>query len=95
LRTLSGAVIAIRLKSIEWAMREVEAAVRSEGNAKDIGYLVEHRARFAKTVERIRELAPFGARVLDVGSHYLHVSSALRLMDYEAVGARPRSVCGP
>jgi hypothetical protein len=75
-----------RKPSAESAIREVEAEVRSDGNGKDIAYLIEHRLRFIRTLRRIEELAPSRARVLDVGSHYLHVSSALRLMGYDVVG---------
>lgn len=72
--------------SPEQALSETVAAVVSDGNEKDLAYLLEHRVRFERTLRRLSELAPRGARILDVGSHYLHTSTALRLMGYEVWG---------
>jgi 2-polyprenyl-6-hydroxyphenyl methylase/3-demethylubiquinone-9 3-methyltransferase len=60
--------------------------VRETGNAKDVGYFAEHRARYLRTLARIMAVAPAGGRALDVGSHFLHQTSALSLLGLEAHG---------
>lgn len=67
-------------------LREVEAAVRADGNDLDLAYLLEHMVRFERTIRRVAELAPEGGRVLDIGSHYLHLSCALAQKGYDVVG---------
>lgn len=41
-------------------------------------YFRLHQARFAETLRRMMRRLPMGAHVMDVGSHFLHVSLALR-----------------
>jgi 2-polyprenyl-3-methyl-5-hydroxy-6-metoxy-1,4-benzoquinol methylase len=68
------------------ALSIVEKEVYGEKYALDIAYFSEHKLRYWRTLHRITELCPVGGRILDVGSHYLHLSAALRLLGYEAVG---------
>lgn len=67
------------------AIAQVEEIVRGGANEKDVAYFIEHRGRFERTLRRMTELAPLPAKVLDIGSHYLHLSLALRAMDYHVV----------
>ncbi len=67
------------------AIGEFEASVRRDGVEADVAYFTEHRRRFEHSLLRIPELAKSGGRVLDVGSHYLHIASTLRLMGYDVV----------
>lgn len=71
---------------IEQALLQVETAVRGDGNEQDFAYFIEHRSRYLRTLQRIRDLCPPGARVLNVGSHFLHLSAALPLLSFESAG---------
>jgi 2-polyprenyl-3-methyl-5-hydroxy-6-metoxy-1,4-benzoquinol methylase len=64
------------------AIDAIEAAVRGDATERDLAYFVEHRDRFELTAQRIAELVEPGGRVLDVGSHYLHLASTLRAMGF-------------
>jgi SAM-dependent methyltransferase len=65
------------------ALDNVEYSVRTGGNEKDLAYFLEHRPRFERTLLRLVEIVPPPhARVLDVGSHYLHTAAALRCLGY-------------
>ncbi|MCU1625046.1 MAG: hypothetical protein JWL79_3891 [Frankiales bacterium] len=70
-------------------LSEITAALDKIGgqthNAFDADYFNTHRRRFELTARRITEEAPRGARILDVGSHYLHMAGTLRLLGYEVV----------
>jgi hypothetical protein len=65
---------------VEAALAEVRATTTNE---HDVAYWATHELRFHRTVQRVTEIAPRGIRVLDVGSHYLHLSAVLRLLGYE------------
>lgn len=64
----------------------MEAMVRAHSNAADADYWAYQKPRYARTLRRIRELAPPGARILDIGSHYLHQAGVLRLAGFEVTG---------
>jgi 2-polyprenyl-3-methyl-5-hydroxy-6-metoxy-1,4-benzoquinol methylase len=49
----------------------------------DSAYFQFHEHRFRRNLETLLALAPPGARLLDIGSHYLHLSGALRLLGRE------------
>lgn len=66
--------------NVEAALAEARAMTRSE---HDAAYWATHEFRFRRTVQRVTEIAPLGIRILDVGSHYLHLSTILRLLGYE------------
>jgi len=59
-------------------------------------YFRMHRPRFRETLCRMRRSLPPGARVLDVGSHFLHLALCLRHLGYtvEAVD-QPRYAAHP
>jgi 2-polyprenyl-6-hydroxyphenyl methylase/3-demethylubiquinone-9 3-methyltransferase len=63
------------------AMREL---VRAGGNGCDIDYW-HHEPRYRRTLRRVCELVPPGSTILDVGSHYLHLSSVLSLLGYHVL----------
>src|SRR5262249_21323304 len=44
-----------------------------------------HEARFRRAAQRIIEIVPRGSSVLDLGSHYLHLASIIRLLGYNVV----------
>ena len=54
-------------------------------SAGDAGYIA-HAARFERTVTRLSQLLPAGARVLDVGSHFLHHAACLSLLGFRVSG---------
>jgi 2-polyprenyl-6-hydroxyphenyl methylase/3-demethylubiquinone-9 3-methyltransferase len=71
---------------IEMAIVEVKKAVRESGREMDVSYFYEHAPRYKRTMRRLTELQPVGASILNIGSHYLHLSAALRLLGYEVIG---------
>jgi len=64
------------------AMAEVRNSTQP---GHDAAYFGEHEPRFRRTAQRITEIAPRGSCVLDLGSHYLHLASILRLLGYEVI----------
>lgn len=65
------------------AIEDVERSIRTAGNPKDLAYFLQHKSRFERTLRRLVDLVPNrGARMLDIGSHYLHLSAALRRLGY-------------
>jgi 2-polyprenyl-3-methyl-5-hydroxy-6-metoxy-1,4-benzoquinol methylase len=66
--------------TIDEAFAEVGRCLSDGG---DRTYFTEHAARYRHCVNAVRRLVPPGARVLDVGAHYLHQSALLRLLGYE------------
>ena len=71
--------------SVDDAIHVVSDIV-SEQNAGDQRYLAGQLYRFRRATTRILELRPPPCRVLDIGSHYLHQASLLRVLGYEVVG---------
>jgi len=68
------------------ALNAVAEDIRETGNENDIRYFAEHRARYLRTLARIRAMSPPAGRMLDVGSHFLHQTAALSRLGYEAHG---------
>lgn len=62
------------------ALEQVRAELTPGG---DSGYFAFHARRFESHLRAIHQVAPAGARVLDIGSHYLHLSSALALLGFQ------------
>jgi 2-polyprenyl-3-methyl-5-hydroxy-6-metoxy-1,4-benzoquinol methylase len=63
------------------------AAVRRDveltsSGADDLAYFSLHELRFQAAARRVVELVPPDSEILDVGSHYLHLSSILSLLGY-------------
>jgi SAM-dependent methyltransferase len=52
----------------------------------DERYFRGQLARFRLTGHRLQTLCPPPARILDIGSHYLHQSSILSLLGYDVIG---------
>jgi 2-polyprenyl-3-methyl-5-hydroxy-6-metoxy-1,4-benzoquinol methylase len=68
------------------ALDAVARDVRETANANDMKYFAEHRGRYLRTLRKIQEITPPGSRVLDVGSHFLHLTSALSLLGFQSHG---------
>ena len=71
-----------QLQAIAQACAAVRADVERGGNGDDIAYFNYHEQRLRATAERIVELVPTTVEVLDIGGHYLHLSSVLSLLGY-------------
>lgn len=71
-----------RMQTVAEACAAVRADVERSGSADDLGYFNLHERRFRVTAARMLELVPAGAEILDVGGHYLHLSSVLALVGY-------------
>jgi 2-polyprenyl-3-methyl-5-hydroxy-6-metoxy-1,4-benzoquinol methylase len=71
-----------RLESVTDACAAVRADVERGGSSDDIGYFKYHEQRLRATAARVQELVPTTVEVLDIGSHYLHLSSVLVLLGY-------------
>lgn len=74
------------MKHVDAACAAVRELVDRTGNPHDLAYYNLHEQRFRKTAERIVDLVPRGADVLDVGSHYLHQSAILKHLGYAVSG---------
>ena len=62
------------------ALERVQDGLVSGG---DSAYFAFHRRRFDLQLETLRQVVSQGARILDIGSHYLHLASALRLAGHD------------
>jgi SAM-dependent methyltransferase len=72
--------------TVSEALDAVARDVRETANVNDMRYFTEHRGRYLRTLRRIQEIAPPGGLVLDVGSHFLHLTSALSLLGFQSHG---------
>jgi 2-polyprenyl-6-hydroxyphenyl methylase/3-demethylubiquinone-9 3-methyltransferase len=68
------------------ALKAMEDSARASPNVQDLSYFNTHRNRYLRTLSRICALQPPGARVLDVGSHLLHLTGALSLLGFQTYG---------
>ena len=68
------------------ALDAIAQDVRGTAHPNDMVYFPEHRDRYLRTLARIRALSPPGGRILDVGSHFLHLAGALRLLGFQPDG---------
>ena len=50
---------------------------------QDREYFDGHAKRYRHCIDSVMRLTPLGAKILDVGGHYLHQSVLLRLLGYE------------
>ena len=73
------------MQSVTDAFAAVRKEISTSSSADDIAYFDLHERRFRATASRLVELAPAGARILDIGGHYLHLASALSLLGYNVV----------
>ncbi|HJQ10193.1 MAG TPA: methyltransferase domain-containing protein [Gemmatimonadaceae bacterium] len=70
-------------KKVDDAFVLVRNEVLSSTSSEDIAYFDLHEARFRHAAYRIVELVAPGAEILDVGSHYLHLTSVLAILGYK------------
>lgn len=68
------------------AATEALAKMVNSQRRGDENYLHNQLPRYSRTIRRIQELCPAPARVLDIGSHYLHQSVLLSELGYEVSG---------
>jgi 2-polyprenyl-6-hydroxyphenyl methylase/3-demethylubiquinone-9 3-methyltransferase len=73
------------MQSVADAFAAVRNEVVTSGKVDDLAYFDLHERRFRATASRIMDLVAPGARILDVGSHYLHLSTVLALLGYKVV----------
>lgn len=71
--------------TIDEAMRVLSRLV-AEQDGGDKKYFESQSHRFRYASARINDLCPKPCRVLDIGSHYLHQASLLRLLGHEVIG---------
>ena len=55
---------------------------RTSSGADDLAYFNLHERRFQEAARRVMELVRPGGEILDIGGHYLHLSSILSLLGY-------------
>ena len=67
-------------------MSAVKNDVYSSNNKMDIDYYNYSEERYELMGNSIMKLAPKGAKILNIGSHYLHSSMILAKLDYEVTG---------
>lgn len=68
--------------TIAEACATVRADVEQSGSAGELPYFNLHERRFRVTAERVLELVPKQAEILDIGGHNLHLSCLLALLGY-------------
>jgi 2-polyprenyl-6-hydroxyphenyl methylase/3-demethylubiquinone-9 3-methyltransferase len=68
---------------------DINSAVKTVGRltqpGHDHAYFRTHESRFRRAVQRVTEIVPPDSRVLDLGSHYLHLAAILRLLGYDVI----------
>lgn len=74
-----------RLREIDAALERLRDIVAHSGSAIDLSYL-DHIPRYRRTAQRLTGFVPRGAKVLDVGSHFLHQAVLFSLLGYQVVG---------
>src|SRR5690348_16698428 len=62
------------------------AQIVREQDGGDANYFKSQSTRYLYSVQHIVSICPPPARVLDIGSHYLHQTALLKLMGYDTVG---------
>jgi len=72
--------------SVEAAIEEVKELVIDQGIPGDLEYFNYHRNRYSRMASTLFEHLDEGARILDIGSHYLHSSLILRKMGHVVEG---------
>lgn len=76
---------AMRCSTVDEAMTALSRLV-AEQDGGDKKYFEGQFHRFRHTGARINALCPKPSRILDIGSHYLHQASLLRLLGHEVIG---------
>ena len=72
---------------IDRLLDEVYSICITDGNKQDITYFEFHRGRYKRLLCSIKKLSiPKNAKILDIGSHYLHTSILLKMMGYDVYG---------
>jgi 2-polyprenyl-3-methyl-5-hydroxy-6-metoxy-1,4-benzoquinol methylase len=74
------------ISDIEKALQEVEDLVVKNGLEGDIQYFEYHRKRYLRMAKTVTSLCDKGAKILDIGSHYLHSSILLKKLGYDVYG---------
>lgn len=80
-----SSMFARRCATVDEAMSALSSLVKAQAGG-DEKYFESQFHRFRYTTARIHSLFSKPCRVLDVGSHYLHQASLLRLLGHEVVG---------
>ena len=77
----------LEMNRIERVLSEIESRI---GQEEDLAYWSYHRKRYARSansiLRAIRPMNPEGIRILDIGSHYLHLSSVLSELGFSVFG---------
>lgn len=72
----------MKIQTIADACAALRADIQRREGADELGYFDLHERRFRVTAARVLELVPRNAEILDIGGHYLHLSSVLALLGY-------------
>ncbi|RZK05102.1 MAG: hypothetical protein EOO43_22140 [Flavobacterium sp.] len=66
------------------ALEKVAKIVKQCGNENDINYFEYHKGRYLRMAQTLyKDKRPEGVSVLNMGSHYLHVSLLFKFLGYE------------
>jgi len=66
--------------NVKRCIQEVAASLSQEGDAD---YFASHTSRYEHCIQSVASVAEPAARILDVGSHYLHQAAAFRALGHE------------
>lgn len=72
-------------RSVHDAFAAVARNIAATGSPSEQEYWRFHEARFRRTVQRLSELLPANAVILDVGSHFLHLAAILASLGFRVV----------
>ena len=70
-------------KKVQQAIQKVRSIVESTGDANELTYFDYHERRFARMAMAFLDRSKLGAKVLELGSHFLHSSMILTELGFE------------
>ena len=70
-------------KKVQQAIQKVRSIVESTGDANELTYFDYHERRFARIANTLLDRSRLGAKVLELGSHFLHSSMILTELGFE------------
>lgn len=76
----------VRQSEIEAAFARLREMIQCGKETKDSEYFALHEPRYRHGIERVCAICPRGAHIVDIGSHFLHQASILKLLGFDVLG---------
>ena len=71
---------------VRLALAKLEELIGDANEPLDAAYFSGHSKRYQRCVGRVSALCPPGARLLDIGSHFLHQAGLFELLGFDVIG---------